>query len=117
MKALAAAALTLLLCACGGGEDAKNPSNAIEETIKQADEWPPCDEVWVVGSTLPKDYEGCTSDDGSIVPIVIAYECADGTTLTFVDEPAAFARIGGEIKVGSNQSNAFGAELDRCDPA
>ena len=108
-----------VLASCSRGEEeaVDDPINALEETLDQAEDWPACQKVWVVGQKLPKEYEGCTADDGTIVSIAIAYDCADGTTLTFVDEPAAFARIGGEIKTGDKQSDAFGVEFEKCEPA
>lgn len=106
--------LAVALVGCGGGDDeTKDLTKAVESA---AEEWPNCSDIWVVGETLPEDYEGCIGKSGDLVPPVV-YDCKDGSKLTYVDEPAAFARLGTKVQPGDNQTEEFSAEFDKCDPA
>ncbi len=41
---------------------------------------PACDDVWVDGNTLPKDYEGCLN--GNTIEAAVTRDCKDGTKFT-----------------------------------
>jgi hypothetical protein len=57
---LLAAVLVGSLAACGDDK----PEPIFDRTVS-----PSCSDVWVVGQTLPKDYEGCMDGDSLVVSI------------------------------------------------
>lgn len=99
LRLLPAAALLLLLSACGDEQAADDPgptpasSPAASGT---AAEGPACDEVWVEGATLPEDYSGCVDDTGQVP--ADAQQCATGARLvTFADR--YYAMTGHRVNV------------------
>lgn len=73
----AAAALAVLLTGCG--VDAQVPDS------KPAGRTLPCSEVWSVGKSLPKDYEGCTQTDGT-TEAAVSIKCEKGGRLVTFDD-------------------------------
>jgi hypothetical protein len=86
-----AAAVLLLAAACGDddgttAEDpaddpsaSPSPSATDEASEPPAVDLPQCDEVWVAGATLPRDYRGCVQDDEAIKPD--KHACSYGSTI------------------------------------
>lgn len=60
------------------------------------DELSACRDVWVVGETLPKDYEGCTADGDKVVTPEL-FECEEGGGHWTAYHDRFFAALGGEI--------------------
>jgi hypothetical protein len=62
VRSLAAGSLlAAALVACGGPAEQAPPATEPKT--------PDCAEVWVVGETLPSDYEGCLAGDSRVVAI------------------------------------------------
>ena len=106
-RTLAIGALVLAsMSACGGG-DSTSDADGQPTTAKTASDplagLPQCDDVWVVGKTLAKDYDGCLKNDEALGT---QYDdCADGGRLAYF-EPDFFALYGGEIKRGDSTAAA-----------
>ena len=69
-----AAVLVVTLAGCGGGDDSdagQPEASGAVETL------PSCDETWVVGETLPADYDGCVIT-GNEVQVFSPGECPSG---------------------------------------
>jgi hypothetical protein len=109
-----AALLAISLAACGGGDE-DHTRHIAAVAASPFENWPKCSDVWRVGDTLPAEFEGCLNDAGAAVPL-FEWSCDDGMVLVYVDEPPAFARLGGEIKAGNRQTEAFSTALDACVP-
>lgn len=92
-------ALVLILVIAGCGKSGKE--KAAEDFVDSVNNSPKCSEVWVVGGTIPDDYEGCTDGAGALDP-AFSYDCADGSTM-FVhgDTPTEFWTIDGKVTTGS----------------
>ena len=94
------------LAACGGGS-----SDPLTQTREDS---PKCADVWVVGKTLPKDFENCIGSDGAIV-LGAYYDCADGSQLTMNDEPKGLAVLGQKIQKYTDAT--WSAAFDKCKPS
>ena len=92
MRIAIAVAALLSVVACGAGEDEK----AYTEFTDAVAATPNCADVWVVGETLPEDYEGCRDDD-DVLQLSAYYTCDDGTKLTGYDD-RLYAVMGSEIR-------------------
>lgn len=106
-RTLVAGLLLASLTACGGGDGGSD--NPIQDA---ADNAPQCSDVWAVGKTLPKDYEGCMRD-GTIEAAVV-YNCDDGSKLTGYDNKF-FALVGGPIEPQTDET--YSAAFDKCKPS
>jgi hypothetical protein len=82
---------------------------------ESADALPACSEVWVVGDTLPEDYEGCRTKGG--VDQGARYACTDGGGELIGHNDQFFARLGGVIKAYGEDDIDFSHELfEVCKP-
>ncbi|WP_156464523.1 hypothetical protein [Aeromicrobium sp. Root495] len=105
-------ALMLLLpaaVACGGGgsDDASTAGSSSS---------PACSDVWMVGKTLPKTYEGCVAN-GDEQAYMEYGDCTDGRKfIGYAPDggQAYFAGLGGEIGKGSVDDAAWSAALAEC---
>jgi hypothetical protein len=98
--ALALAALSLGLAACGSNSTADN--------------LPSCAEVWVDGKTLPGDYGGCGNDDSITAAVTI--NCKDGSKFTTYED-RFFAILGGTVHANVGEPGtdpAYVAAYDAC---
>ena len=82
---------------------------------ESAEALPKCSEVWVVGETLPKDYEGCRTVGG--IDHGAHYACTDSGGDLIGHNEQFFARIGGQIKAYGEDEADFSRELyEVCRP-
>lgn len=95
ITSLAAVLLALALAGCGSGSD--KPTKA-DQSTDTSDADPKCSEVWKVGATLPSDYEGQCTGDGTI-EVSGVYDCEDGSKMSTFDD-RYFAKLGGVIAPG-----------------
>lgn len=96
------AALTLAISGC---------ANKAEPEAFDLSGVPNCQAVWVVGKTLPQEYDGCVGDDGHLVMSGLSY-CADGTQFT-THENRFFAQLGDTIGAGPEGSPGADASYNR----
>lgn len=89
-----AAALVLLLGACGGESDPVDPAEPSATTPAEA-ALPECAEVWRAGEILPRGYKGCMLDSNPVA--VDALTCSSGQRL-LRHENAFYAVRGGTIR-------------------
>lgn len=87
----------VLLAACGGGSDSGG-----------SDGKPQCADVFKVGATIPKTFDGCY--DGDEPAAVLQYKCVDGGDQLVTDE--AFGRVGGVVEKRTDE--AYTADFDAC---
>lgn len=94
-----AAALLFVASGCGGGNGDSGDDAA-------GSGMPSCSDVWRDGATLPKDYDGCTNDDGSI-EAAVSRECDSGigTLVTYQDD--FYALLGGKITEAPADSKTY----------
>lgn len=85
------AAALVLLSACtshtGNGASPTTLSNSSPSL-------PQCSEIWVVGQTLPTDYDGCSKD--ATTEAAVTASCTDGDTFTTYED-RLWAKLGGPI--------------------
>jgi hypothetical protein len=116
--------LTLVLTGCGGSSDAggtKKSAEAPAEARKAANGKFACKDIWVIGKSLPKDYEGCNRADGSVADAVF-YDCKDGGKLASSADSDSlpsgmgsfFALYGGAMKKGDPNSKAYNNAFNKC---
>jgi hypothetical protein len=72
---------------------------------------PRCQDVWVEGKVLPRDYAGCAGAAGNVTSPVLS-ECADGSRVA-THEGRLFARLGGTIGAGPEGPPAAAASYSR----
>ena len=83
---------------------------------ESAETLPKCDDVWVVGKTLPADYSGCQIDGGG-VDRGATYACTDGGSELIGYNEQFFARLGGPVRAYGDDEAAFSQELfEACNP-
>jgi len=82
---LAAVVLSASLTGCGGES----------EKEKILSRYPTCSDVWVVGKSLPADYEGCAR--GGKIKAASTLICKDGTEISTLDD-RFWSVDGGPIK-------------------
>lgn len=89
-RAIVVAATTLLLAACGGDDEpgdgtaidpAPTPESSTTATAPSG--LPECEEAWVPGESLPRDYDGCVHDGAEVPPE--KHRCALGYSLITYD--------------------------------
>lgn len=83
---------------------------------ESAEALPKCSELWVVGQTLPADYEGCRTEGG--IDQGARYPCTDGNGELVGHNDQFFARLGGPIKAYGDDEADFSRELyEVCNPS
>jgi len=87
-------AAPLLLAGCGDANPADPGVTPASDSLSA------CSDIWVEGQTLPKDYRGCTDDDG-VLQVSEIKKCtsADGSFTTYGD--SFFAMLGQKIGQGT----------------
>jgi hypothetical protein len=73
---------------------------------------PECDDIWVDGNKLPRDYEGCVNESGDLVMSSLL-ACVDGSQFT-THEGEFFGRLGGRIAAGPGSSPQEAAVYSRA---
>ena len=114
--------LMFALSACGGGGDAKNSSDAKSSAggdAKTVSDLTKCSDVWVVGKTLPADYEeGCVEGDTQLD--TASTPCADGKTSLFIHQTETgkntHLAITG-LKIQAYAEDAYSKAYDVCQPS
>ena len=82
---------------------------------ESADALPACSEVWVVGETLPTDYEGCRTKGG--IDQGAHYACTDGNGELIGYDDQSFARLGGQIRAyGEDEMDFTRESYEVCEP-
>ena len=102
---MVAALLTVSLTGCGGG-DSSPSSDGAPQASGPAETWPACDQVWVTGKTLAKDYEGCVIK-GNSVAVFSPEQCPSGATYASYDD-RWYAVPGDTIHESKGGGNIFG---------
>lgn len=115
-RLVATVLLALSLTACGGGNDDKADSDPTTSApVSDAPEssgTPTCSDVWVVGETLPEDYEGC--EEGDTLFASVTQDCKDGSVFTSYDD-RFYAVLGGPIAANvEGDDPAYSAFYDAC---
>lgn len=107
----------------GGSSSSSTPDAGAEAPEDSADDptggYPACEDVWVVGETLPAVYEGCYDAERDTVEVASSFACADGSELTSYkdrwwvlgDGPIAEA-AGGETASDKDYAAAY----SKCSP-
>ena len=115
---LAAIALPLALAGCGGDDE---PTATPTVTVSSADDevmGPDCSDVWVVGQTLPDDYEGCVDDNG-VFQVAVALPCSNGESeLVSLEDEYLWVVTPGEIQQSPGEiaedADGYGAAYRDC---
>lgn len=108
-RTIAAVFAALLLAGCSGSDD----SSKGDDSKSGDDAYPSCESVWVDGQTLPKNYEGCTSDPDTIeAPALLECDSGIGQFTSFDDR--FFALLGGEITEAGPDSDEYSKAYDEC---
>ena len=82
-----------------------------------SEDYPKCEDVWVVGESLPDDYEGCYDKVRDTIELASYIGCGDGSRLTsYVDE--WWVVTGGTIARAASgevaSDDGYGAAYDAC---
>lgn len=113
MRTLVTTALPLILvlafAGCSDSDDGGGDGGSKDEAGT-----PACSEVWVIGETLPENYEGCM--EGNNLTAVTGYECKDGGSLYALEKGGEDAMFGvtGQTIGDSTDEKAYGETYDAC---
>ncbi len=114
-RLLIGCAAAFALTACGSSASDDDGATA-ELPAVTSEDYPKCEDVWVVGESLPDDYEGCYDGTRDTIELASYIGCGDGSRLTsYLDE--WWVVTGGTIAQasgGTASDDGYGAAYDAC---